>query len=91
MRSVDEKAAAIYEAAQLIEADGNGGIYAGHFPESCSWILLSQYKPDRDGILFYSSGHGWRVRRKPYNWREIFSERFPTFKPEVHYAKKESE
>lgn len=30
----------------------------------------------REGILYYSAGHGWRVRKKPH-WFAIFSARFP--------------
>lgn len=75
-------AAGVLEAAQMIEADGNSGIYAGRFPDSCFWVTRPAYKQWRDGILFYSSGHGWRVRRAPA-WQEVYNLRFPEFKVEV--------
>lgn len=32
----------------------------------------------RKGIVFYSGGHGWRVRKDPH-WQVVFRERFPEF------------
>jgi hypothetical protein len=36
-------------------------------PGSC-YLLDSRYKWLRDGVLFYSRGWGWRVRK---DWREV--------------------
>lgn len=35
----------------------------------------------RKNIVFYTTGCGWRVRKKPH-WKTVFAERFP-----VHYAR----
>lgn len=72
-----EKHAEIYDAiektAEYIESFGNRGEY--HFTgTSHAWVLKPKYKPYRDGILFYSRGHGWRVRRQPA-WKDVLAEK----------------
>lgn len=68
LRSV---AKAIYDLASALEESGNGGSYRS----SGDWVLLPAYKQYRDGILFFSTGWGWRVRKKPH-WKTVFQERF---------------
>jgi HAD superfamily hydrolase (TIGR01662 family) len=58
---------------ESLEVLGNKGEYS---TISRRWeITEPKYKSLRDGILFYSRGHGWRVRKKPH-WREVFTDRF---------------
>lgn len=58
----------IWADATWIEDRGNRGEYGIK-----SAKIGKQY---RDGILFYSRGHGWRVRKSPH-WLSIFAARFP--------------
>lgn len=66
---------AILECAEHIESFDNAGTYASYFPKHCQFVLKSKYKARRDGILYYSRGHGWRVRKNPH-WRDVFNKRF---------------
>ena len=68
-------AAAIYEIGLFLEDDGNQGCYRSSIPSEHGWALHPKYIEFRRGILFYSTGHGWRVRKKPY-WKQVFRERF---------------
>ena len=68
-------AEAIYRLAEYIDADCNEGHYYRYLPEAHRWVTLPPYKVYRDGILYYSAGHGWRVRKKPH-WRDVFKTRF---------------
>ena len=70
--------AAIYEAAACLEAIGNAGMYTGLFPDDCRWVLATRYNNERKGILFYSRGWGWRLRKSP-DWRKVLQERFPDY------------
>lgn len=68
-------AEAVRELAAHIDAGGNKGVYAKDAPEHLQWVLTGDMKPFRDGILFYSTGHGWRVRKAP-DWVTVFEQRF---------------
>lgn len=65
----------IRELAEYLDDYGNSGSYAKNLPHTLNWVLRPEYKPYRDGILYYSRGHGWRVRKHPH-WREVWQERF---------------
>lgn len=65
----------IWRAAVHLEARGNSGDYISGLAK-----IPKQY---REGILFYSRGHGWRVRRQPKDWRQVFKERFPAIYAEL--------
>lgn len=65
----------IKELAEHIDDGGNSGHYSSNPPYHLNWVLRSEFKPYRDGILYYSRGHGWRVRKHPH-WREVWQERF---------------
>jgi hypothetical protein len=67
--------AAIYEIGLWLEGNGNHGRYTSDIPNEHQWVLGRKYLEQRRGILFYSTGHGWRVRKKPY-WKTVFRERF---------------
>lgn len=64
----------IKELATWIEANGNSGFYVRDCPIEYRYALHSSHKRYRDGILFYSRGHGWRVRKKPH-WKTIYDAR----------------
>lgn len=65
-----------YAYCLYCEADGNRGGYDRRSRVRGAWILEGKYKHFRDGILFYSRGWGWRLRKKPH-WKTVFAERFP--------------
>ena len=74
-RPVNEIAIAIYLLAEWMEKSGNKGVYTQYCPDELQWVLGVRYQPERDGILFYSTGWGWRVRKSPH-WRLVANERF---------------
>jgi hypothetical protein len=65
---------ALWHAAEAIENDGNKGKQA-HMMHGLEFAFDSEFKAQRDGILYYSNGHGWRVRKNPY-WKEVYVARF---------------
>lgn len=73
MNAVDKAflAKTIYELASELEASGN----SGHYRDSSDWVLLPAYAEYRKGIFFFSTGWGWRVRKKPH-WKTVYQERF---------------
>jgi hypothetical protein len=68
-------AVTLYKLAWWLEADRNKGSYTGQMPKGWARVLRKEDKPLRDGIVYYSSGHGWRVRKIPH-WKGIYLERF---------------
>lgn len=52
-------------AAYIEEDPRNWGTYRGG-------QLREIYKPLRDGVVFYSSGHGWRLRS---DWEQVLAEK----------------
>lgn len=77
----------LFELAWQMEQAGNSGWYDGdglielyqrhHYIGNVYRInVVAIPKPLRDGILYYSTGHGWRVRKNPH-WFTVFCERFP--------------
>lgn len=67
---------AILAVARHLEATNNSGTrFAGGVMHQYRWIRKAKYKYFRDGILYYSRGHGWRVRKKPH-WKAVFNLRF---------------
>lgn len=76
--SDDEIVEAIEKAAQHIDDDGNRGIYAHSIPHN--WILKPYFKKYRDGILYFNTGRGWRVRKNPH-WRDVLNERKEKWRP----------
>lgn len=71
-----ELAEELYDLCAYIDRMGNGGAYA-HGKHSPKSIQHYRHKHLRDGILYYSTGHGWRVRKHPH-WQSVFSERYGT-------------
>lgn len=71
-----------WELCVRIDGRGNHGEYAGYRKDATyDWhITLPKFKPLRDGILHYSRGHGWRVRKKPQHWKVVFRLRFPAWR-----------
>lgn len=65
-----------YKLCQAIDTAGNGGWYRISVLSHCSFILDNKMKPVRDGIIYYSRGHGWRVRKEPH-WEAVMLARFP--------------
>lgn len=63
------------QLAEWCEANGNKGWYWRDIPGDMSWVLHPEFKKYRDGIVYYSAGHGWRVRKKPH-WRKVYDKRF---------------
>lgn len=78
----DEIIEAIEKVAQSIDADGNQGIYAHSIPES--WVLKPYFKKYRDGILYFNTGRGWRVRKNPH-WRDVLNERKEKRRPSSNW------
>lgn len=68
-------AEAILEAANWMDLNGNKGDYVRHMPNDFQWVFGTQYNNARQGIFFYSTGWGWRLRKNP-DWRTVFKERF---------------
>lgn len=66
---------------EWLEHCGNRGSYAGYTgdPDGLWYVTRPEFKPQRDGIIFYSTGHGWRLRKSP-NWAETFEQRFPLWR-----------
>jgi len=75
-----------------IENMGNGKgmyrIFGMH--DNLHWLSKAWSKPLRDGIIFYSTGWGWRLRKKPA-WHVVFAERFGANVLSDCYAEKERE
>lgn len=67
----------IYRIAQHLEATGNHGSYPGNIKRAVGVKPTEIPKSQRDGILFYSRGWGWRLRTHPH-WKNVFAKRFPT-------------
>ncbi len=65
----------IHVLAEWLEHDGNQGHYTSYLPENLRWVMHPKFADYRKGILFYSSGWGWRVRKKPH-WKTVYNERF---------------
>lgn len=75
---------AIERVAEHIDAGRNDGIYrrmsspiAAH-----EWVLNPKWKAWRDGVLYYSKGHGWRCRKKPH-WRDVLAGKREAMPPVV--------
>jgi hypothetical protein len=66
----------IYALAFLLDITGNTGSYVSTCVSSYGIDPRDTKPKARTGILFYSKGHGWRVRKSPY-WRDVFFERYP--------------
>jgi len=78
----DEILNALARVAAHIDNDGNRGIYAHSIPDS--WILKPYFKKYRDGILYYNSGRGWRVRKNPH-WRDVLQQRIEAWRPSTNW------
>jgi hypothetical protein len=70
-----------YELCEYIDSRGNAGEYPmdRHEPDSLWLVTGPAFKELRDGIIFYSTGHGWRVRKSPH-WKETFNQRFDVWR-----------
>lgn len=64
-----------YRICARIDAAGNSGEYLARSRDKTGPFTRAT-KPLRAGIIYFSKGHGWRVRKKPKHWREVFKERF---------------
>lgn len=64
----------IYKLATYIDEGGNRGIYRSTRVE-WMYVLSPKWAEYRKDILYYSKGHGWRVRKKPH-WRTVYDQRF---------------
>lgn len=64
-----------YALCEAFEAEGNSGHYTD-YNRTGGFIYEGKYVRFRTGILFFSTGWGWRLRKKPH-WREVFAQRFP--------------
>ena len=69
---------AFYDLCERMEADRNRGWYTGDMcfhggVHSQRFIKDRKFLPYRKGIIFYSTGWGWRLRK---GWRETFGQRF---------------
>lgn len=75
--NVKQCALDIFQLATQFEDKGNGGWYHWMVEPQYRYVLsknktLLEY---RRGILYYTRGWGWRVRKKPH-WKEVYKERF---------------
>lgn len=73
----------LFELCWHIQMSGNRGVYTGgtvsgdYGKSNHVRNTVDEFpKPMRDGMLYYSAGHGWRVRKNPH-WVTVFQERFP--------------
>lgn len=76
----DEILNAIARVAAHIDNDGNRGIYAHSIPDA--WVLKPYFKKYRDGILYFNTGRGWRVRKNPH-WRDVLHRKVEAWRPPV--------
>ena len=65
----------IYALCEWLEAVGNTGRYQSSIPGNLVYVLAPRYVDYRKDILFFSAGHGWRVRKNPH-WKTVYQERF---------------
>lgn len=65
----------IYALCEWLDADGNRGRYRSGIPDGLAYVLAPKHADYRKDILFFSSGHGWRVRKMPH-WKTVYQERF---------------
>lgn len=71
-----------YQLCSDLEKQGNRGFYPLYrnnpdTPQVGKYFILNKkYKSLRDGIIYYSRGHGWRVRKEPH-WETVMLARFP--------------
>ena len=66
----------IWQIATHLEESNNRGAYSRSIKQTFGIDPTDIPKEQRDGILYYSRGHGWRVRKNPH-WREVFAQRYP--------------
>lgn len=69
---------AFYDLCERMESEGNKGWYTGdlcHMAGAAGAAFISGRKhlPYRAGVIFFSTGWGWRLRK---SWRETFGQRF---------------
>lgn len=82
-QTVDAAGAALYQIAQVCEANGNRGLPLARFPAGTHWILADDQPAQelRRDILFFAEGHrtrdydGWGVKKDPH-WSLVWGERF---------------
>lgn len=68
---------AFYDLCERMQNEGNGGWYTGDLcymgKDAERFIRDRKSLAYRSGIIFFSTGWGWRLRK---NWREVFGQRF---------------
>lgn len=64
----------LFKMATYLDETGNRGTYRTTRFE-WGYVLSPKYASYRKGIVFYSKGWGWRVRKKPH-WKTVYNERF---------------
>jgi hypothetical protein len=74
----DSELRAFFDLCEQMQSEGNGGWYTGDLCQmggagAVAFIRERKHKPYREGIIFYSTGWGWRLRK---NWRDTFGQRF---------------
>ena len=70
-----------YRMCREMDIAGNPGYYRNHMLLDGLTVgqVLAIFNGNinlRDGIVYYSRGHGWRLRKVPH-WHDVFVERFP--------------
>lgn len=73
---IEQHAFTLWNMAEWLESGGNIGVYRATLIRLFGVTPSHIPKRARDGIIFYSRGHGWRVRKDPH-WKDVFRERFP--------------
>lgn len=71
----EEQLRGFYNICESMENSGNGGWYRGSFNGDAGGLFITDRKfvNYRQGIVFFSTGWGWRLRK---GWRETFGQRF---------------
>lgn len=72
---VESELRAFYDLCEQMEREGNKGWYSGDLSRMgyTRFAFDRKFVAHRKGIIFYSGGWGWRLRK---NWRETFGQRF---------------
>lgn len=75
MNEVDK----IWILAYWLTKSGNRGLYADDCERMYGVNPTAIKGANRTGIIYYSRGWGWRVRKEPH-WKYVFYERFPDWR-----------